>query len=243
MAERGIKPEDRYLNFPISFLNGFMNGPNQCFAMILAYNIYEKVYSEYATLDSLEDFILNTEVETYELDLEELASLGEKLYKATVKKEESECRKIPKVGISIGLFNDFFQVQKSDFDLVCLLAYLAIRSIIQKSDYRNIKNSLLLARMAGYSNIGHPIPEEVYYWMVKSRYRRTKVLDCIRDRYKMKTAFKARGITCSFSLSQEDLEYRILLTKTKKKNKGNSERKKAKERALQKLKNNGFGSA
>jgi hypothetical protein len=236
MAGGVIKSRDRYLNFPILFLKEFMSKPDEAFTMILGYSIYYTVYSENAHFESIGDFILCSEPNTYEMDLEELGKIGEALYIGLKKKEELSGKKIPIVGISVDLFNDFYRVEKSDFDLVCLLAFLAIKSILQKSEYRNIKNTLLLARMGGCPSPGHPIPEEISYWMLSSRYRRAKVIDCLRDRYKMKTAFKSRGITCSFSLSQEDLEYSIQLAKVKKVNKGNSDRKLAKEKALQRIK-------
>lgn len=232
--------KSRYLNFPIYFLKGFLEDPDTNFTFILAYSMYEKVFSENATLDSIDDFLLNSEVETYELDLEQLSLLGEELYDKKIEFEESKGKKIPMVGIRVDLFNDFYRMGKNDFELVCLLAYLAIRSIIQKSDYRNIKNNLLLARMAGYSSTGHPIPEELSHWMASSRYRRTKVFNALRDRYKLKTAYKARGITCSFSLSQEDLEFKILQAKSKKQNKGGADRKKAKEKAIERAKKQGI---
>jgi hypothetical protein len=55
----------------------------------------------------------------------------------------------PKVGLNIQIYWDFYNNEKTEFEKVCLLGFLGVKSIIGKDIYKNITNLYWLARMDG----------------------------------------------------------------------------------------------
>ena len=56
------------------------------------------------------------------------------------------------VGLNTDVFWQFYKNEKSEFDKVCLLAYLAIKSILGKKAYCKITNDFWYSRMSGHSH-------------------------------------------------------------------------------------------
>lgn len=61
--------------------------------------------------------------------------------------------------LSKDIFWQYYNESKSDFDWRCLLAFLALKSIIGRKKYTKTNNTFLLSRMAGFSatNADHGI--------------------------------------------------------------------------------------
>ncbi len=59
----------------------------------------------------------------------------------------------PKVCIDKKILSQFIELDKSEFEGHCLLAYFALRSILQKQPYKRITNNYLLSRMSGKPNV------------------------------------------------------------------------------------------
>lgn len=55
------------------------------------------------------------------------------------------------VNLNKDIFWQFYKEEKSDFDWRCLVAFLAIKSIIGRKRYTKTNNTFLLSRMAGFS--------------------------------------------------------------------------------------------
>jgi hypothetical protein len=111
-----------------------------------------------------------------------------------------------KTGISKKMFFDFKLNEKSDFDKICLLAFLALKSIIQDQTYAKIDNQYLLSRMDGSQK---SIPIERLSEEVK-KYSTRHHLDSIK--YELKINWHlvyfskhTRGFYVSFKLSLVDL--------------------------------------
>lgn len=203
--------EERFLNFPIVLLDGFLDNHIECLAKILEYSIFEMVHSEKAKFRSIDEF-----VEQYEFQID---SKAHTIIKVTGKILYDSCygMNYPWTGIHIETLERFFQ-ERTQFDLVCLLAFLAMKSIIQMKPFCNTKNDLLLSRMAGFAKARNDIPENITHWM-SCESRRKKVFTELEKHYKVVRAYKARGITFSINkLNQQELEFALLRQRDKKSN-------------------------
>mgnify|MGYP005751759431 CR=1 FL=1 len=197
---------DKYLNFPIQMLEGFMIDTEYCLFQILGYAIYDTVYSENAIYDSCDEFWEKTEIWADSLHKreQELLVAGESWYNRISRLEKNP----PFVGIRTDLFLDFYEHESSEFEKICLLAFLAMRSIIGKASYKRMTVRYLICRMSGFPGIEVDMadpPEEIIHWM-GSESKRKRIYSNLKKRYKMIKAYKANGIICSFKLSQTELE-------------------------------------
>lgn len=109
-------------------------------------------------------------------------------------------------GISKDLLFDYYKNEKTDFEIVLLLAFLAIKSILGKKSYCRITSEFLLSRMAGYASINkmNGLPEPLKKYQI--RYHQ----DCLKRELKQSFGMKiygryTRGFYVSFSLSEEKL--------------------------------------
>jgi hypothetical protein len=109
-------------------------------------------------------------------------------------------------GISSTLLFDFYQNEKTDFEISLLLAFLAIKSILGKRSYCKLNSEFLLSRMAGLTSKNEikDFPEPLKKF--QSRYH----LDCLK--YELKKSFGlqiyaryTRGFFVSFELPLEQL--------------------------------------
>lgn len=221
--------KDRFLNFPIVLLQGFLDDHNACILKIFKYSVFELVYSDSAKFENIEEFMEEFEFPINKEILPFVKRDGEILYNSCIGMN------YPHTGIHIGTISKF-NAERSPFDLVCLLLFLALKSIVQKKPFCNAKNPLILARMSGFPKADANIPENILYWM-KCESRRRKVFSELEKHYKVVRAYKSRGITFSINkLSQEELEFAILKQKEEKADRQSSSKKQqAKNEAKRKL--------
>jgi hypothetical protein len=109
-------------------------------------------------------------------------------------------------GINKDLLFEYYKNDKTEFDIVLLLSFLAMKSILGKKSYCRITTEFLMCRMAGYASESEmteiPAPLKKYmtrYHMdaLKFELRRTFGLK-IYGRY-------TRGFFVSFELTEEQL--------------------------------------
>lgn len=81
----------------------------------------------------------------------------------------------PKTSIDKDRIFDFYKQGRDEFEIVCFLAYAALRSIIQKQSCKKVTNDYLLSRMAGNSKKDEALPE----WLKK--YQKEYWLNKIKD--------------------------------------------------------------
>ena len=137
------RTEEEYFNFPICLLNGFLREPDKVLNDILYYAIYSRsITLDYSKID--QRFIYSAESLGVSIGGNPTLKRkrGQELY-------ESIPNNVPRSGISREMFWDFYKEEKTDFERVCLLAYLALKSIIGNKTYAKIGNNILLARMDG----------------------------------------------------------------------------------------------
>ncbi|MCS5491763.1 hypothetical protein [Algoriphagus limi] len=225
---------NKFLNFPIQLLQGFLNQPKRCLRNIIDYAVYQMVYSEDAIFENIDDFMESWEVKIPTIRIQEIKSNGKYLFERI-----SEMTSSPWTGIHISTYFSLKE-EEDEFRFVCFLAFTAFKSIIQKRSWAKVSNDLLLARMAGYpsqesNGIKNPIPEKIQYWMKPKSSRRKKIFEYLEKYNRFVYLPKSRGITFSLTLSFENLAYRVEEKKALKDIKARL-RVKEKERILQKVK-------
>ncbi len=81
------------------------------------------------------------------------------------------------MGIDITIWFDYYKNDKTDFQKICLLGYLAIKNILQKNAYCKISNKYWLSRMDGKSRVINDFNElskSLQKYVVKYQLRKIK---------------------------------------------------------------------
>jgi hypothetical protein len=123
--------------------------------------------------------------------------------------------KYPVVGIEQDMLYDYFHNDKTYFDIICLSAFLGIKSILGTKSYCKTNKSLIHARMFGYStpkDMPAQLPplEEKY----KIRWHMDKVLQELQTDWYLKTISNhQRGMYVSFDLSIQELAVKSEMNK------------------------------
>jgi hypothetical protein len=115
--------------------------------------------------------------------------------------------KYPLTGIETDILWDYYKNDKDDFDIVCLGAFLGIRSILGKKPYDKTNKALIHARMFGYSTM-QEMPTELNSLQrkYKLRYHMDKVLRELEISWHLKILWNHnRGFYISFDLSFNEL--------------------------------------
>lgn len=144
--------ETKYFNFPVKLLEGIFKDKQT----VLSDAIYYSLYSH------------SLKLELSESDYEKFVAAWKWFDVTGVDKEKFKRGKelfnsipadSPKVGLNISIFWDFYKNHKSDFDIACLAAFLAIKSIIGTKPYCKMNNAYLWARMSGNSKAMKEVSE------------------------------------------------------------------------------------
>lgn len=142
---------------------------------------------------------------------------GKRIYKSLPPKS-------PKTSITRAMIFDFYNNDKSEFEIVVFLAFAAIRSILQKQPYSKITNDYLIGRMSGNSGKGQPVnPLLVKY---TNRYQLDKIKIELQNNWGLKLyANHTRGFYVSFVLTLDELIMQAELKRKRYREKQLSERK------------------
>lgn len=213
----------KYLTFPITLLKP----PHQLRGIledIVRYNLYVQS----AKHGSLERGLKYLEI-NIKTDTQEVYNRGKEIFMSVPKKT-------PMSSIRTDLILEFNNNEKSEFDNVCFLAYIALRSIIQKQSYTKATNDYLLNRMVGNSSKGGILPQ----WIMKynNEYQMKKIKQALQLKFGLKYyAYHTRGFWFSFSMPLDALV--LIAERNKLKSKAKQlqiDTKKAREQALNILK-------
>lgn len=226
------KNDERYFNFPIQLLKGFMIDDTGVLNNICDYAIYE---------NSLKLVLGESELENMK-DSAKFFNLTLGCEKKSLKNGKSLYNNVPqispKVGLNLSIFWDFAKNDKSEFDRICLLGFLAIKSILQKNTYCKIDNKFWLSRMDGkpksvndYSELSNEIREYA------NEYQTKKIKTALRDNWGLVTYSRyTRGFYISYSLTLEQLIYEAeKRRKTTKENQYKQQEKEALKKVLERL--------
>lgn len=216
--------KETYHNFPIHLLKGFLIDSDKCLNDIILYSVFA---------NSL-NIQKGSELERVQITLnsfgltgnaKEICKAGAYIYTNTPPRSAMS-------GINSKIIYDYRNNFKTDFDKVCLLAFLAIKSIIANKAYCKIDNNFLWSRMDGNSKSVDvsELSDEVKVYA--NRYQIDKIKkELIFNWYLVYYSRHTRGFYVSFKL---DLEELIFEAEKKRKSVKEKQQKQAQNEALKK---------
>jgi len=169
----------------------------ECIDKAMDYCLYDKSYrnQKYHSYNPINDALnsLNISYGNSEKSLR----IGKILY-------ESIDENAPKTSININMMFDFYKNKKTDFEIVCFLAFASLKSIIQKQVYKKITNEYLLNRMSGNSKNNNCINPLLKKY--SNRYQLDKIKTELQLSWGLKYyAVKTRGFYASFTMPLNEL--------------------------------------
>ncbi|MES2138648.1 MAG: hypothetical protein V4511_03000 [Bacteroidota bacterium] len=206
-----MKDKDTYFNFPICLISGIFEDKMKVLNNILDYTVYAKAVSlkegpiRHRIGSTLKYFGVESPIQRFIGNGEDLyASIPQNSPKASIKKD---------------LYFDFYTNDKSEFEIVTLCSFLAIRSILLFKPYCKVTDSYLLNRMAGQAAIKElehlPEPLKKYTKVIEGKwgsnqYHLNKIKKELRHNWKLKVYGKhTRGFYVSFDLELTDLIFEV----------------------------------
>ena len=220
MTDKYIKKRTKFINFPILLLQEFMKNKTQVLEDIRDYAIYTRS-SKYNSPNRLKNG--DQAIDYYGLktdNLEDSLELGEKLYHLYPTGS-------PMTGISVEVWKSYHENHKSEFENICLLGFLAIKSLLIGKPWYKATNNYWLARMDGKShNIKDTNELTDVIQKYANEYQLTKIKTELVEKWGLKTYSKhTRGFYVSFKFSLDELA--LIAEQNKKQN-----RIKAQQRAV-----------
>lgn len=218
---------EKYLNFPIQLLTGFITDTRKTLDNIVSYSVYENALKlEHGTelqkiKDSAEFYQMKLGSDKHSLDN------GKLLYNSVPNNS-------PKVGLNLSIWWDFYKNEKTEFDKVCLLGFLAIKSILGNKSYCKVTNLYLWARMDGKTNTIEEVSElsnEIRKYA--NRYQTENIKnELILNWHLIYYSRYTRGFYVSLKMSLEDL---IFEAEKKRKSIKDKQQKQLQNEALKKV--------
>jgi hypothetical protein len=192
--------KQKYFNFPVQLLEGFMVDSKKVLDNICDFAVYKNSlnYDEDSELQNIEQSLNFFHVVAPSL-LEALNS-GKLLH-------DSIPENSPYAGLSLQIFWDFYKNDKTEFDKACLLGFLGIRSILGSKGYCKVTNLYWLSRMDGK-------PTQVTYYLELSdavrkystEYQTKKIKTALRNGWGLVTySWYCRGFFVSFKITLKEL--------------------------------------
>ncbi len=227
-----------YYNFPLMMLNGMTNktskdkGRFETLNNILDYCIYD-TYLKYDYLNENEkENVIEKDLGINFGSFKNCITNGKKQYNKFFNSKV-------KVGLNSNIFWDYYKNDKTDFQIICLLGFLAIKSVLGSKPFCKMNNAIFLSRMNGEEKTMQgfsKLPTGIKFF--NTEYRLKKIKTELQDNWGLKHyARYTRGFYVSFTLSKEKLI--LEAEKRRRSNKENNRKDKEKEylqKALQKLK-------
>ncbi len=229
---RKANEKSRFLNFPVQLLSGFLTNKEYVLENILDYAVYVKAQSlkSYSELkngkEALAYFKINGQDPQITLDV------GKLLYELLPKKS-------PMVGLNTAIWLKYYKDEKTEFEDISFLAFLALKSILGRKTHCKVNNKYWLARMDGkpcsIENYNELSPEIYKY---STEYQTVKIKKALEDSWGLTTySFHTRGFYVSFELTLEELVYQAeKLKQSNKDREYQAHKKEAREKAYDRLK-------
>ena len=196
------KNGEKYFNFPVQLLNGLLYNTKKVLNDITDYAIYENSLKLFHGTE-LERMKKSAEFYNIELiNLDNSFDNGRDLF-TTISLNS------PKVGLRLPLFWDFYNNDKTQFDKICLLGFLGIRSILGKKAYCKIDNKFWLSRMDGQVKAVASLYElSNDIQMYCNEYQTKKIKTELVNNWGLVTYSRyTRGFYISYSLNLEQLMF------------------------------------
>jgi len=219
--------EVKYFNFPIQLLKDMFINKQQTFHNILYYALYTHSLKLELGNESFDNFL--SAEKFYNISLGGGVTDKRRKFKEGKYLYDSIDKSSPKVGLNITIFWDFYKNDKTELDLACLAAFLAIRSILGEKPYCKTTNAFLWARMCGYrnkiNNVSELTPAVAKY---ANEYQTKKIKNKLSDDWYLVThSHYTRGFYVSFTLDIDALVYEAEKRRKSTKDKQRKEKEKA----------------
>lgn len=196
-----MKTDEKYFNVPIQLFSGFMVDSLKCLSNVFDYAIYQHScklnggeIKQFRAACEWFGVIPGNEIECIRNGREKVLNID---------------KNSPKVGISKTMWFDYYKNEKTDFEKVCLLGFLAIKSIIQNHPYAKIDNKFWLSRMDGNAksvNDFFELSEALKPYA--NEYQTVKIKTELRNNWGLKTYSRhTRGFYVSFDITLEQLVF------------------------------------
>lgn len=200
--------EQKYFNVPIQIYKGFLVNSKAVLFNVSVYACYEFMLSQGCDFKDAAHHYNTTFSNPKHAE-----SAGKKLVEALPQSS-------PKVGIGLTMYWQFMNDEKTDFEKASLLAYLAIKSILQQKAYCKIDNRYFLSRMDGQAKTIDIIDLSPEVKKYANEYQTVKLKNELRNNWGLITYSRfTRGFYVSFSMTLEMLitvaEKRRISTKEK----------------------------
>lgn len=212
-----------YLTFPVLLLKGMFENPKTTVNNVFYYCGYA-VANKTDYFDPIEGIeaagnFLGIEWGNAKLTLKE----GKRLF-------ESMPDKSPITSIRKDILFDYYNNEKSEFEIACFLAFAALRSIMQAKPYSKTNKGLIHARMFGYRSVKE-IPVhlmEGFEVKYSTRRRMDRIIQELEFTWGLKMfSNHTRGLFVSFKMDHEALARICETQKMKYKEKVLKEKKKS----------------
>ncbi|MFZ4798748.1 MAG: hypothetical protein ACOYMA_14710 [Bacteroidia bacterium] len=193
--------DEKYFNVPVQLFHGFMDDSSKCLNDVFDYAVYQH---------SLK--LTGTQAERFKAACKWYGvTSGNNSKSITDAKElaENTPENSPKVGLSLSMFWNFYKNEKSEFDKICLLGYLAIKSILQNKPYWKLDNKFWLSRMDGKVKAVSMFDElSGFILKYSSEYQIVKIKTELRNNWGLITYSRyTRGFYVSFELTLDQLVF------------------------------------
>ncbi|MFL9845128.1 hypothetical protein [Flavobacterium rhizosphaerae] len=224
--------DEKYLNIPVQLLEGFLVDKQVVLNNICDYAIYAHSLK---LEDGTEEECFASAADFYKITYQKV--IIKKRFKNAKELYDYLPENSPKVGLNLSRFWDYYKNHKKEFEIACLLAYLAIKSILGKKSYCKMDNKFLLARMDGktHSCAFDELSDEVFKYA--NEYQTKKIKNALSDTWGLVTySYHTRGFWVSFKLSLDDLVFEAEKRREAVKEKQRKEEiKSARDKALERL--------
>lgn len=202
------KTKQIYFNFPVQLLSGFLVDSNKCLRDILNYAIvcHSNELQHGSELErikaSLDYFAVSIS------NIRDIAKNGSELI-------DSIPHRSPIVGINKDVYFDFLENDKSEYEKICLLGFLGIKSIIGDKAYCKMTNLYLLSRMDGkLKSVNDNMELTAEIRKYSTEYQTKKLTAALLEVYNVSTYKKhTRGFFASTKLDMPELLEAVLESK------------------------------
>ncbi len=212
--------EGKYLTFPIDLIAGGFYDPKEMINDIFSYGGYY-IADKYKYRGSKADKMmaagkfLGITYNAFTARYDD----GSKLFNSIPPKP-------PMTSINKNMLFDFRDNSKTEFEIICFFAFIAIRSILQTKSYVKMDNQYLFTRMAGWRSVNNEIPFPTHLLKYLNRYQIDKIFNELQTWGLKYYARHTRGYYVSFDLTFEEL-----VTKAEEKRKSYLAKKKKQEQS------------
>jgi len=216
----------KYFNFPIQLLSDLFKDKMKTLNDISEYALYAHSLKLELGQSSYDNFL--SAAHFYNVVLGGDDAYKRRQFKLVKDLYKSIPKSAPKVGLNITIFWDFYKNEKSEFDLACLAAFLAIRSILGDKPYCKITNAFFWARMCGYPNKINDVSElSTAVAKYANEYQTKKIKKTLSESWFLVTYSRyTRGFYVSFLLDMNALVYEAEKRRKSTKDKQRKEKEK-----------------